>query len=89
MLQLEAVLETIYDWVCVAIFGGLVVLFLDRSTEENPPDHLWQYLAASVGCAVANYLGNNDYPIPAMVVLATVLTFIWMVLKPLARLNRD
>ena len=33
-------METIYDWVTVAIFAGLIVLFLTRSTaEEQPREH--------------------------------------------------
>ena len=53
-------METVYDWVTVAIFAGLVVLFLQRSSAETEPrDSIWQYLAAAIGCAVANYLGNN------------------------------
>ncbi len=81
-------METVYDWGSVAIFGGLIVLFLDRSTEDDPPDHLWQYMVAAIGCAVANYLGNNGNQIPAMAVIAAVLTFILMVLKPFEKFKR-
>ena len=28
-------METVYDWVTVAIFAGLVVLFVQRSTTEE------------------------------------------------------
>jgi len=28
-------LQTIYDWVTVAIFGALIVLFLHRSTAQE------------------------------------------------------
>jgi uncharacterized membrane protein YjjB (DUF3815 family) len=75
-------LETIFDWVSVAIFSGLIVLFLQRSSEAEPRDSLWQYLAASVGCAVANYLGNEGYEIWAWLTLAFVLGFVWIVLRP-------
>lgn len=81
-------METIYDWLTVAIFGGLIVLFLDRSVEDDPPDHLWQYLVASVGCAGANYLGNEGYTLAAVAVIATVVTFIMMVLKPFDKFNQ-
>lgn len=90
--------QTIYDWVTVAIFAGLVVLFLQRSSgEAEPRDHIWQYLAASVGCAVANYLGNNavknnsgntpDYlgHVLAVVTLLGTLAYILFALKPFKR----
>ncbi len=91
-------METIYDWVTVAIFAGLVVLFLQRSSAEGEPqDTIWQYLIASVGCAVANYLGNQalkheggpDYlnHVLAIVVLAGTLAYIWIVLKPFKRVG--
>jgi len=90
--------ETVYDWLTVAIFAGLVVLFLQRSSAEaEPRDHIWQYLAASIGCAVANYLGNNaikngvdgrvDYlgHSLAAVTLAGTLGYILVTLKPFKR----
>ena len=55
-------METVYDWVTVAIFAGLVVLFVQRSTAEEPArqhDSLLLYLGAALGCAVANYVGNQ------------------------------
>jgi hypothetical protein len=93
-------LETVYDWVTVALFAGLVVLFLQRSSGPGePPDSIWQYLIASVGCAVANYLGNKalkgstgghvDYLNHglAAVVLAGTIAYVWIVLKPFKRLG--
>jgi uncharacterized membrane protein len=88
-------METVYDWVTVAIFAGLIVLFLQRSSGTGEPqDTIWQYLIASVGCAVANYLGNQaikheggiDYLNHglAIVVLAGTIAYIWIVLKPLS-----
>jgi len=88
-------METVYDWVTVAIFAGLIVLFLQRSSGTGEPqDSIWQYLIASVGCAVANYLGNQaikheggiDYLNHglAIVVLAGTVAYIWIVLKPLS-----
>lgn len=78
-------METIYDWVTVAIFAGLVVLFLQRSTAEEPSDRLIDYLPPALGCAVANWLGNNGYPVPAVLAIAAVGAYTWYVLKPLAR----
>lgn len=82
-------METIFDWVSVAIFSGLIVLFLQRSSEAEPRDSLWQYLAASVGCAVANYLGNEGYEIWAVLTLVFVLAFVWIVLRPYEGWKKD
>jgi hypothetical protein len=92
-------LETVYDWVTVAIFAGLIVLFLQRSSGTGEPqDSIWQYLAASLGCALANWLGNEAikngeaaggpdylYHALAIAVLAGTLGYVWIVLKPLKR----
>ena len=85
-------METIYDWVTVAVFAGLIVLFLQRSsTEGEPQDSIWQYLAASIGCAVANYLGNHDdvpyHHVLAVAVLAGTVGYIFYALKPFQRLH--
>ena len=81
-------METPYDWVTVMAFAVLIVLFLQRSQGE-PRDHLWQYLVASVGCAVTNYLGNEAMKSGeitlhggALLLFADTLGFIWRVLKP-------
>ena len=90
-IGLEGVeLETIYDWVTVAIFAGLVVLFMQRSTGERPPrDSMLQYLGAAVGCAVANYFGNKAiagegfiYHLIGITVIVATLAYIQIVLKP-------
>lgn len=84
-------LNTVYDWVTVAIFAGLVVLFLQRSTGERPPrDSMLQYLIASAGCAVANYFGNTavalgsiGYHLLAVGLIGATLAYVHFVLRPL------
>jgi len=93
--------ETVYDWLTVMIFAGLIVLFLQRSTGgDEPRDSIWQYLAASVGCAVANYVGNDKEGaisslisdtgrhLVAVTIIMLVLAYIWYVLKPFDRQPR-
>lgn len=76
-------METPYDFLTVGIFAGLVVLFLQRSVDEPPPgDRLWHYLLAGVGCAIANWLGNEGYTLAAIAALLVTLAFIFYVLKP-------
>jgi hypothetical protein len=77
-------METIYDWVSLAIFAGLIVLFLQRSVSERAEKDasLLYYLGAGVGCAVANYFGNHGQNLIAILLLVATVLFIIMCLKP-------
>lgn len=78
-------MTTIYDWVSVAIFAGLIVLFLQRSADDGPEvDSIWHYLPPSIGCALANYLGNEGNRLVAVAILTGTLFYIWRVLRPFA-----
>ncbi|MCS6986089.1 MAG: hypothetical protein NZM40_01355 [Sphingomonadaceae bacterium] len=81
-------METVYDWVTVGIFAGLIVLFLQRSVGPER-DSLWQYLGASVALAVLNQVGNKAvkeddlaYHALAVVGIVGVLAYIQIALKP-------
>lgn len=80
-------METIYDWVSLGIFAGLIVLFLQRSTNDRPERDvsLFYYLAAGVGCAVANYFGDHGQDLIAILLLAATLGFVFYFLKPFQR----
>lgn len=83
-------METPYDWITVAIFAGLIVLFLHRSIgEARANDSIWQYLGASVGCAVANWVGNRAWEegnamlhVLAAAVIAATVAYVVYALKP-------
>lgn len=76
-------MQTIYDWITVAIFGGLIVLFLHRSTaQDEPKDNIFQYLPACIGCALANYVGNEGHGGAAFAIIVAVLAYVAYVLKP-------
>jgi hypothetical protein len=77
-------METIYDWLSLAIFAGLIVLFLQRSTSERADKDvsILFYLAAGAGCAIADYLGNHGHDIIAVAVLGATIAFIAIYLKP-------
>ena len=75
-------METAYDWITVALFAGLIVLFLQRSAAEVPRDTLLSYLPPALFCALGNYLGNEGYDLPALAVIAAVPVYVWFVLKP-------
>lgn len=76
-------METVYDWITVAIFGGLVVLFLHRSVQPGEPqDTILHYLPPAVGCAVANWFGNEGQGLISFLIVLGVLIYIALVLKP-------
>lgn len=76
-------METIYDWVTVLLFAGLITLFLQRSSMDEPPDTIWHYIPPAIACALANYLGNEGYAIPAVAVLVAGAAYVVKVLKPM------
>jgi hypothetical protein len=77
-------MQTVYDWVSLGIFAGLIVLFLQRSTSDRADKDasLLYYLGAGVGCAVANYFGNHGQDIVAILLIAATVAFILFYLKP-------
>lgn len=75
-------METPFDWLSLLLFAGLVVLMLQRSTAETPPDKLWHYGPPAIALALTNYLGNHGYPVPAIAGLIAVIAYIFFVLRP-------
>lgn len=75
-------METIYDWVTILGFAGLVTLFLQRSSLEEPPDTIWHYVPPSVGFAVCNYFGNEGIDAVAIAIGVATVAYIFLVLKP-------
>jgi hypothetical protein len=78
-------MQTVYDWVTIAIFAGLIVIFLQRSVghhEDADSDSVWRYLPAAVGLALANYLGNEGQAVLAWLTIGGSLAYIALVLKP-------
>ena len=74
-------METFWDWITVFAFAGLLTLLMQRSSEDEPRDKLWQDIPPAVGCAVANYVGNEGYDIVAAIILGSVIGYIFIVLK--------
>lgn len=77
-------MSSVYDWVSLAIFAGLVVLFLQRATGDRAEEDvsLIYYLGAAIGCAAGDYLGNHDQALLAILALAATVGFILFYLKP-------
>jgi len=82
-------METVYDWLSLAIFAGIIVLFLQRSSMENPPDRMIDYLPPALGCAIANQAGNYGIEhdsilmhAAGVLLLIGVIVYVVLVLKP-------
>ncbi len=75
-------METVFDWLTVTIFAAIAVLFLQRSMQDEPKDTMWHYLPPTIGCAIANQVGNNGYDIIAAVMMLAVLMYLVYMLKP-------
>ena len=78
-------MQTVYDWVTVAIFAGLVVLFVQRSTSDEETaehDSMLLYLGAALGCAVSNWVGNKGLHIVAIPLIGATILFIVYYLRP-------
>ena len=76
-------MQTIFDWVTVGLFGILAVLFLHRSAKPEPHDYkVIHYAPPALGCALANYLGNNGQPLLAIAIVLATVGYILFVLTP-------
>ena len=76
-------MKTIFDLISVALFAGLAILYLQRSAAEEPDQiPLWRYAAAAVGCAAADYLGNNGFAVASSLIFVVVVGFAIVMLKP-------
>jgi hypothetical protein len=92
-LRVREIMSTIYDWLTVAIFAGLAVVFLQRSIGERPAhDKIIKYLPPSLGCMAANYLGNESLEgggqimsVLAVALMVAAMVYIWFVIRPLER----
>lgn len=74
-------METYWDWLTVITFAGLTTLLLQRSSEEEPRDELWQYAPPAIGCAVTNYFGNEGQHLIAGALFIGVISYIFLILK--------
>ena len=51
----------------------------------KPPTTAIHYAPPAIGCALANWLGNNGQDVIAVVVLAAVVAYTLYVLKPFSQ----
>jgi hypothetical protein len=76
-------MQTPYDWLTIALFAGLIVIFLQRSMgQDEEKDSLLSYFPPVVGCAVVNYLGNEGYNAIAIAGIVAIVIYTQIVIKP-------
>lgn len=75
-------MNTIFDWITIGLFGFLVILYLQRSTRDEPVDRVWHYVPPAVGCALANYFGNHGETYLAVGLMVAVAAYVYHFLKP-------
>ena len=77
-------MSSIYDLVTMVLFAGLAVLFLQRSTAQEPQDHMWQYAPPAIGLMVANQVGNHlpGFELLAWLIIISAVVYVIYVLKP-------
>jgi hypothetical protein len=76
-------LTTLYDLITIGLFAGLAILFLQRSL--GPPsdkDRIYYYAPPAVGCAAANWFGNQHQDLLAIAIIAASIAYTFIVLKP-------
>jgi hypothetical protein len=79
-------MKTVFDWLTVAIFAGMAVVYLQRSAGARPAhDAAWKYLPPTVACMAANQVGNAGWSMLATVLMLAALGYVWFVIRPLDR----
>lgn len=79
-------MKTVFDWLTVAIFAGLAVVYLQRSAGQRPAhDAAWKYLPPAAACMGANQIGNAGWSMSATALMVAALAYIWFVIRPLDR----
>ena len=73
---------TTFDLLSIAVFAGLAVLYLHRSSRaEGDRVPIWAYGLAALACAAANGLGNAGQVLAAAALLTGAAAFgLWAAL---------
>ncbi len=84
-------MKTVYDWITVMIFAGLVTHFLHQSSKPGGEEgqSIWLYMVACVGCGIANWLGNNGWHFAAIALIALTLGYSLYVFGPRGQPPQD
>lgn len=74
-------LSTTFDFVTVAIFLGIVALYIRYA--KNEEQDISAYIWPSVGCALANYFGNKDFDTVAWILVGLTTLYVYrFIIRP-------
>ena len=77
-------MSTPYDLVTIVLFAGLAILYLQRSMGPvSDKDRVYHYVPPAIGCATANWFGNQHQDLVAVAVIVASVAYTIVVLKPL------
>ena len=80
-------MKTPYDFITVAIFAVIALVYLQRSLAPPPRnDHTFQYVLCALGCAGANWLGNEGHDALAIPLILATAGYFLVALKPFRKL---
>ena len=80
-------MRTVFDWISVILFCAIALTLLHRSMHPPFRDRIFAYLPPSIGCAGANWLGNEGDHIAAILILIASAAYYHVVLDPLRDLR--
>lgn len=76
-------MQTIFDWMTVAVFAAVTVLFLQRSIgPARADDSVLRYVPPVMMCAVANWLGNAGRGGWASFLIMAAVVYFLLILRP-------
>ena len=76
-------MQTVYDWASLLLFGAIAWIYLQRSLHRPKfADPVINYIPPTLGCVLANWLGNNGYALGAVGVLMASALYSFFVLQP-------
>ncbi len=77
---------TLYDWITIIVFCAVALTFLNRSIlPPDRQDNPLSYIPPAVGCALANWLGNEGHIAGFVIVLAASVVCFWHFVSPLRK----
>ena len=68
-------METLYDYVTVAAFIGIAVMYFHFNKDED--QNILAYMWPAIGCAISNYFGNEGFPEVSAIVFIGVIAWVW------------
>ena len=82
-------MRTAFDWITVILFCAIALTLLHRSMHPPFRDRIVAYIPPAIGCALANWLGNEGYLLPAILVIIASAAYYHLAIDPLQDLRGD